>query len=216
MHYDNALTPTEFRKRMAARRAKSASPTTSRQQDIHMIHLLRLRWANEAEPNKLAGLDLDTLKPVTLSVVVGGEPALLDIRKSSSLAVEMPPMHATPGYWQDLVLQTADALCQTFDGEKLQEITAQCPQYCTATTTYNLSVTLRRLPVAPLETPKTEIPTGENQVTPTAEKSLVVPDPVTESVDDLYSDGTAEPAPQAEPAPAPEPVAKKSVGNHRR
>lgn len=176
-----------------------------------MKHLLRLRFPDDAEPNKLAGLQLDTLHPVTLAVVVAGKPAMLEIKKAKQVQVDNG-VNISYGYWQDLALETADALCATFGAEEsIPEISAQVPPFATRDALYYLVVRLSR-PVAPAPdlVPDFVLDVGDNQVRPVADQPAPdVPAPVSAPAP------ANTPAP-SRPAPPPARTAPPPVNSQRR
>lgn len=162
-----------------------------------MIHLLRLRFADDTEPQKLSGLDLADLQPVSLDCVVKGQPAVLDVALQAHNAVETHPALCTPGYWQDQVLGTADQLAAVIDDDTPELQSAA--HYVTQTHASTIALRLRRVQ------PKSPTPPAGDQ---------------------SQSQGEAPQAPQApqQPAPAPQrPVpppaprpAQPQVSNQRR
>lgn len=137
------LSPEQFRL-MRARQAAAhhALPPTSKPKDAPMIHLLRLRFADPAEPNKLSGIELDALEPTSLDCVVRGYACALDVAPKAAVAVDSHPAMCTPGYWQDQVLAAADQLASVLDDMAEIQSTAR---YVTQSHAYEIAVRLRRV-----------------------------------------------------------------------
>ena len=107
-----------------------------------MIHLLRLRFADPAEPNKLSGIELEHLEPTSLDCVVRGSACALDVTLKAYVSAESHPAMCTPGYWQDQVLLAADQLASVLDD--LPEIQSTA-RYVTPTAMAEIAVRLRRV-----------------------------------------------------------------------
>lgn len=158
-----------------------------------MIHLLRLRFADETEPNKLSGIELADLQPISLDCVVKGQPAVLDVALQAHNAVETHPARCTPGYWQDQVLGTADQLAAVIDDDTPELQSAA--HYVTQTHTSTIALRLRRVQPAPPPPPPGDQSQGDVPPVPPQQPA---------------------PAPQrpvAPPAPRP---AQPQVNNQRR
>lgn len=161
-----------------------------------MIHLLRLRFADELEPQKLSGIDLVDLQPIALDCMVKGHPAVLDVALKAHNAVDTHPALCTPGYWQDQVLGTADQLAAVIDADTPELQSAA--HYVTQTHATTIALRLRRVQPKPPAPPAP--PAGDQ------------------------SQGDAPPAPLQQPAPAPQrPVpppaprpAQTQINNQRR
>lgn len=80
----------------------------------NMIHLQRLRFANESEPQKL-GIGLAHLGKISLDVIVSDRALTLTIEKVSETPAE--GMSDTSGHWQDHVLLTADSVASIFHND---------------------------------------------------------------------------------------------------
>lgn len=112
-----------------------------------MIHLLRLRFADDTEPQKLSGTELADLQPISLDCVVKGQPAVLDVALKAHNAVETHPALCTPGYWQDQVLGTADQLAAVIDADTPELQSAA--HYVTQTHASTIALRLRRVQPKP-------------------------------------------------------------------
>ena len=138
------LSPERFRLLRARQlAARAALPPTSKPKDAPMIHLLRLRFAGPAEPNKLSGIELDALEPTSLDCVVRGSACALDVTLKAYVSAESHPAMCTPGYWQDQVLLAADQLASVLDDMPEIQSTAR---FVTPTAMAEIAVRLRRVP----------------------------------------------------------------------
>ena len=157
-----------------------------------MIHLLRLRFAAETEPQKLSGIELADLQPISLDCVVKGQPAVLDVALQAHSAVETHPALCTPGYWQDQVLGTADQLAAVIDADTPELQSAA--HYVTQTHASTIALRLRRVQPKPPAPPAGD--QGPGDAPPAPQQPA--------------------PAPQRPvPPPAPRP-AQPQVSNQRR
>lgn len=125
-----------------------------------MIHLLRLRFADDTEPQKLSGIELADLQPISLDCVVKGHPAALDVAPKAAVAVESHPAMCTPGYWQDQVLAAADQLASVLDDMAEIQSTAR---YVTQSHAYEIAVRLRRVHQGNQGNQEPDPPAGNNQ-----------------------------------------------------
>ena len=107
-----------------------------------MIHLLRLRFADDTEPQKLSGIELEHLEPTSIACVVRGYACALDVMLKAYITAESHPAMCTPGYWQDQVLLAADQLASVLDDMPEIQSTAS---YVTPTAMAEIGVRLRRV-----------------------------------------------------------------------
>lgn len=107
-----------------------------------MIHLLRLRFADPTEPNKLSGIELERLEPTSLDCVVRGYACALDVALKAYVSAESHPAMCTPGYWQDQVLLAADQLASVLDDMAEIQSTAR---FVSPTAMAEIAVRLRRV-----------------------------------------------------------------------
>ena len=145
------LTPEQFRLLRARQLSARGFIQTSRPKGMTMIHLLRLRFADPAEPNKLSGIELADLQPISLDCVVKGQPAVLDVALTAHNAVDTHPALCTPGYWQDQVLGTADQLAAVIDDDTPELQSAA--HFVTQTHASTIALRLRRVQPKPLAPP---------------------------------------------------------------
>ena len=124
-----------------------------------MIHLLRLRFADDTEPQKLSGIEPADLQPISLDCVVKGQPAVLDVALKAHNAVETHPALCTPGYWQDQVLGTADQLAAVIDDDTPELQSAA--HYVTQTHATTIALRLRRVQPKPPTPPAGDQSQGE-------------------------------------------------------
>lgn len=145
-----------------------------------MIHLLRLRFADDTEPQKLSGIDLADLQPIALDCVVKGHPAVLDVALKAHNAVETHPALCTPGYWQDQVLGTADQLAAVIDADTPELQSAA--HYVTQTHASTIALRLRRVRPEPPTPPagdqsQGEAPQAPQQPAPAPQRPVPPPAP---------------------------------------
>ena len=159
-----------------------------------MIHLLRLRFADPTEPNKLSGIELDHLEPTSLDCVVRCYTCALDVALKAYVFAESHPAMCTPGYWQDQVLLAADQLASVLDDMPEIQSTAR---FVSPTAMAEIAVRLRRVHQGNQGNQQPDPPAGNDQAPQGNQQPAQVP-----------------PVPrQAPPAPRP---AQPQVNQQRR